>query len=130
MVICGWTVAYGCDFEIERRSSSNYCLIFVWIDIEYSQACNTRISPVYTVIFTSLKPWKVKVFLVGSIGGIIERMPRLSGAMVPLFIQNTAVVISAAFLAWIVSADNAPLPAWGLFTIVTLFSSVAVLASV
>ena len=50
--------------------------------------------------------------------------------MVPLFIQNTAVVISAAFLAWIVSAENAPLPAWGLFTIVTFFSSIAVLASV
>ena len=56
-------------------------------------------------------------------------MPRLSGALVPLFIQNTAVVISAAFLAWIEAADNAPLPAWGLFTIVIFFSSVAVLAS-
>ena len=68
--------------------------------------------------------------MVGSIGGIIERMPRLRGALVPLFIQNTAVVISAAFLAWIVAADNASLPAWGLFTIVTMFSSIAVLASV
>ena len=130
MVICGWTVAYGCDSQIKRGSSANYCFIFIWINIEYSQASNTRISPVHTVNFISLKPLKVKVFLVGSIGGIIERMPRLSGAMVPLFIQNTAVVISAAFLAWIVSAENAPLPAWGLFTIVTLFSSAAVLASV
>merc|ERR1711962_1775060 len=57
-------------------------------------------------------------------------MPRLSGALVPLVIQNSSVVISAIFLALVFGSKDAIIPAWGLFTIVTVFSSVAVLASV
>ena len=69
----------------------------------------------------------VKVLLVGTIGGVVERMPRLSGALVPLVIQNSSVVISAIFLALVFGSSDAVIPAWGLFTIVTVFSSIAVL---
>ena len=88
---------------------------------------NDEASPITVSSMYGLILNVVKVLLVGTIGGVFERMPRLSGALVPLVIQNSSVVISAIFLALVFGSSDAVIPAWGLFTIVTVFSSIAVL---
>ena len=88
---------------------------------------NDEASPITVSSMYGLILNVVKVLLVGTIGGVVERMPRLSGALVPLVIQNSSVVISAIFLALVFGSSDAVIPAWGLFTIVTVFSSIAVL---
>ena len=102
--------------------SSMYGLILNVVKVRARRIPNNRWQAVQTVRWTL-----VKVLLVGTIGGIVERMPRLSGALVPLVIQNSSVVISAVFLALVFGSSDAVIPAWGLFTIVTVFSSIAVL---
>jgi len=91
---------------------------------------NDEASPITVSSMYGLILNVVKVLLVGTIGGVVERMPRLSGALVPLVIQNSSVVISAIFLGLVFGSNQAFIPAWGLFTIVTVFSSVAVLGQV
>jgi len=91
---------------------------------------NDEASPITVSSMYGLVLNVVKVLLVGTIGGVVERMPRLSGALVPLVIQNSSVIISAIFLGLVFGSSEALIPAWGLFTIVTVFSSIAVLASV
>ena len=91
---------------------------------------NDEASPITVSSMYGLILNVVKVLLVGTIGGVVERMPRLSGALVPLVIQNSSVIISAIFLGLVFGSNQAFIPAWGLFTIVTVFSSVAVLGPV
>jgi len=50
--------------------------------------------------------------------------------MVPLFIQNTSVAISAVLLTIILMDDMIEIPVWAVFTVVTFFSCIAILASV
>jgi len=83
------------------------------------------ISALYGLILSA-----VKVTLSPKIGSIVEKTSRLKGALVPLFVQNLSVAISAGFLTAILYFEDWKVDPWLAFSIVTFFSCTACLASV
>ena len=73
----------------------------------------------------------MKIFFSPAVGSAIERASRYKGAMIPLFIQNGSVALSAILLFFIFESDEPEnLSPWLVFGLITSFSVVAILASV
>jgi len=135
----------GLDLQ-RRRRAQNFLLVEhafctfadrMWLYaaglllIEAVSQVDSSVSPIQTSSLYGLILSAVKIFFSPAVGSAIERASRYKGAMIPLIIQNGSVAISAIMLFLILQSDGSKnVSPWVVFSVVTFFSVVAILASV